>query len=100
MHSGLQEQALHRMKNKEQTPMTERTLPLITFYQGWETYQHSLVEIIAPLSPNNWHCLPRRTNGLSRNWPGRSSATGSGGFRCGWVREVPISPSRALGPPE
>src|SRR5947209_7219367 len=30
--------------------MTEQPLPLITFYQGWETYQHSLVEIIAPLS--------------------------------------------------
>ncbi len=31
--------------------MTEHTLPLITFYKGWETYQHSLVETIAPLSP-------------------------------------------------
>lgn len=30
--------------------MTEHTLPLITFYQGWETYQQSLVETIAPLS--------------------------------------------------
>ncbi len=30
--------------------MTEQTLPLITFYQGWETYQQSLVETIAPLS--------------------------------------------------
>ncbi len=30
--------------------MTEQPLPLITFYKGWETYQHSLVEIIAPLS--------------------------------------------------
>ena len=30
--------------------MTEQTLPLITFYKGWETYQQSLVEIIAPLS--------------------------------------------------
>lgn len=30
--------------------MTEQTLPLITFYKGWETYQHNLVEIIAPLS--------------------------------------------------
>lgn len=30
--------------------MTEHTLPLITFYKGWETYQHSLVETIAPLS--------------------------------------------------
>ncbi len=30
--------------------MTEQTLPLITCYKGWETYQQSLVEIIAPLS--------------------------------------------------
>ena len=30
--------------------MTEHPLPLITFYKGWETYQHSLVETIAPLS--------------------------------------------------
>ena len=30
--------------------MTEQTLPLITFYKGWQTYQHSLVETIAPLS--------------------------------------------------
>ena len=31
--------------------MTEQPLPLITFYKGWETYQQSLVETIAPLSP-------------------------------------------------
>lgn len=30
--------------------MTEQTLPLITFYQGWEHLQHRLVAIIAPLS--------------------------------------------------
>jgi uncharacterized damage-inducible protein DinB len=30
--------------------MTEQSLPLITFYKGWETYQRNLVEIIAPLS--------------------------------------------------
>lgn len=30
--------------------MTEQPLPLITFYQGWERYQQSLVETIAPLS--------------------------------------------------
>lgn len=30
--------------------MTEQSLPLITFYQGWENYQRSLVEVIAPLS--------------------------------------------------
>lgn len=30
--------------------MTEHPLPLITFYKGWETYQQSLVETIAPLS--------------------------------------------------
>jgi uncharacterized damage-inducible protein DinB len=31
--------------------MTEQALRLITFYKGWETYQQSLVETIAPLSP-------------------------------------------------
>lgn len=31
--------------------MTEQPLPLTTFYKGWETYQQSLVEMIAPLSP-------------------------------------------------
>lgn len=31
--------------------MTEQTLPLITFYKGWGTYQQNLVETIAPLSP-------------------------------------------------
>ncbi|HEY7357997.1 MAG TPA: DinB family protein [Ktedonobacterales bacterium] len=31
--------------------MPEQAIPLITFYQGWEDYQQSLVEIIAPLSP-------------------------------------------------
>jgi uncharacterized damage-inducible protein DinB len=30
--------------------MTEQTLPLITFYKGWENYQQSLVETTAPLS--------------------------------------------------
>lgn len=30
--------------------MTEQTLPLITFYKGWETYQRNLVEVIAPLT--------------------------------------------------
>jgi uncharacterized damage-inducible protein DinB len=30
--------------------MAEHPLPLITFYKGWETYQQSLVETIAPLS--------------------------------------------------
>ena len=30
--------------------MMEHTLPLITFYRGWETYQQGLVETIAPLS--------------------------------------------------
>jgi uncharacterized damage-inducible protein DinB len=38
------------MRSKGQTRMTEQTLSLITFYQGWETYQQSLVETIAPLS--------------------------------------------------
>ena len=31
--------------------MTEQTLPLITFYKGWQSYQQGLVKIIAPLSP-------------------------------------------------
>ncbi|GCE18563.1 DinB family protein [Dictyobacter kobayashii] len=31
--------------------MTEPTLPLITFYKGWGAYQQNLIEIIAPLSP-------------------------------------------------
>ncbi len=30
--------------------MTEQTLPLITFYKGWETYQQNLMEMISPLS--------------------------------------------------
>ncbi|HLZ57421.1 MAG TPA: DinB family protein [Ktedonosporobacter sp.] len=29
----------------------EQTLPLITFYKGWETYQQMLVEMIASLTP-------------------------------------------------
>lgn len=31
--------------------MMEQALPLTTFYKGWDTYQQNLVEIIAPLSP-------------------------------------------------
>ncbi|HEX8996086.1 MAG TPA: DinB family protein [Ktedonobacterales bacterium] len=31
--------------------MTEQTIPLITFYQGWETYQRNLIEMLAPLTP-------------------------------------------------
>lgn len=31
--------------------MTEQKLSLITFYKGWETYQQSLVEVVAPISP-------------------------------------------------
>lgn len=30
--------------------MAEQPFPLITFYQGWETYQQSLVETVARLS--------------------------------------------------
>lgn len=33
--------------------MTEQPLPLMTFYQGWKTYQRMLVEMIAPLSPQH-----------------------------------------------
>src|SRR5438552_2883821 len=39
------------MRSKEQTDMTEQALPLITFYNGWGVYQQNLVEVIAPLSP-------------------------------------------------
>ncbi len=31
--------------------MTEQALPLTTFYAGWDGFQRSLVEVIAPLSP-------------------------------------------------
>ncbi len=31
--------------------MTEQSLPLTTYYAGWDAYQRNLVEIIAPLSP-------------------------------------------------
>ena len=30
--------------------MADTALPLFTFYKGWETYQQSLIETIAPLS--------------------------------------------------
>jgi uncharacterized damage-inducible protein DinB len=30
--------------------MTEQSLPLITYYAGWDAYQRNLVEITAPLS--------------------------------------------------
>ena len=33
--------------------MTEQVPTLITFYQGWKTYQRMLVEMIAPLSPEH-----------------------------------------------
>jgi len=39
------------MRSKEQTDMTEQALPLTIFYTGWGVYQQNLVEIIAPLSP-------------------------------------------------
>jgi uncharacterized damage-inducible protein DinB len=44
--------------------MIEQALPLITFYQGWETYQHSLVETIAPLSTEHL-----ATPVASHHWP-------------------------------
>ena len=31
--------------------MTEQTFPLTTFYAGWAGFQHNLVKVIAPLSP-------------------------------------------------
>lgn len=43
--------------------MEEQAFPLITFYQGWETYQQSLVETVArlsseqlafPTTPHHW----------------------------------------------
>ncbi|GCE08529.1 DinB family protein [Dictyobacter aurantiacus] len=30
--------------------MTEQALPLITFYNGWKSYQRGLIEMIAPLT--------------------------------------------------
>src|SRR5271165_4744991 len=39
------------MRNKEQTEMTEQVFPLTMFYGGWAAYQQNLVNIIAPLSP-------------------------------------------------
>ena len=44
--------------------MTEQTLPLITFYKGWETYQQRLVETIAPLSSQQL-ALPIASHHLS-----------------------------------
>jgi uncharacterized damage-inducible protein DinB len=38
------------MRSEEYAGMTEQTLPLATFYKGWDAYQRSLVDIIAPLS--------------------------------------------------
>jgi uncharacterized damage-inducible protein DinB len=39
------------IRSKEQTAMTEQVSPLATFYQpGWENYQHTVVQTIAPLS--------------------------------------------------
>ncbi len=40
--------------------MTEQPLPLITFYKGWETYQQSLVETIAPLSSEQLYLTAKR----------------------------------------
>jgi uncharacterized damage-inducible protein DinB len=39
----------HNISRKE-LYVTEQPLTLITFYQGWETYQRSLVEVIEPLT--------------------------------------------------
>jgi uncharacterized damage-inducible protein DinB len=30
--------------------MTEQSFPLASFYQGWDGYQHHLVQVLAPLS--------------------------------------------------
>ena len=32
--------------------MTEQTLPLTTFYSGWDFFQQRLIDILAPLSPD------------------------------------------------
>ena len=42
--------------------MSETTFRLITFYKGWKTWQQSLVEIIAPLSPEQL-ALPASVGG-------------------------------------
>jgi uncharacterized damage-inducible protein DinB len=39
------------MNGKERTTMTEQTLSLTTYYPGWGFYQQRLVDIIAPLAP-------------------------------------------------
>jgi uncharacterized damage-inducible protein DinB len=41
----------YEKQGKEHTNMTEQALSLTMFYTGWDAYQHNLVEIIAPLSP-------------------------------------------------
>ena len=40
-----------KFAESEKTHMSVETQPLITFYQGWATYQKNLAKIIAPLSP-------------------------------------------------
>lgn len=39
------------MRSEGHAGMTEQGIPLITFYKGWEIYQRNLIEVIAPLSP-------------------------------------------------
>lgn len=41
--------------------MMELSLPLITFYSGWQTYQQSLIEAVAPLSSEQL-ALPTATH--------------------------------------
>lgn len=38
--------------------MSENSLPLTTFYKGWDVYQHHLVTTIAPLSPEQLTLRP------------------------------------------
>src|SRR6266536_3245524 len=36
---------------KEHMEMTEQALPLTTFYSGWDGFRQSLVNVVAPLTP-------------------------------------------------
>jgi uncharacterized damage-inducible protein DinB len=44
--------------------MVEQTLPLTTFYSGWSSYQQGLVEMIAPLTPEQL-----ATPASAHHWP-------------------------------
>ncbi len=69
----------HIIRSREhKTHMTEHhPLPLIAFHQGWEPYQRSLVDTIAPLSaeqlaspvaPNSAKCNRQAVPALTLRW--------------------------------